>query len=256
MSTGAAIVGGSLVSGLLGSDASSDAADAQVAANNAAIAEQRRQFDTILGLTAPQRDVGNAALNVLAQAFIPGYTPGNYGTVAPTTVPTSGGTEVIRTGYGGIRIPEGAIGGADPFIPQTTNTAEQYPTIDAGSLSEIFRNLPGSQFMVDEAVNALGNSFAARGGALSGNALSAIADRTSNMASNTVFNGLGQLAGIGNIGTGTAANAAQNQGNNVAALLAGNGNARASGISGSAQSINNAVQGGLSNWLLLQQLGG
>jgi hypothetical protein len=50
-----------------------DASRAAAAGDAAAIAEQRRQFDTILGLTKPYRDVGNQALGELATTF--GYTP-------------------------------------------------------------------------------------------------------------------------------------------------------------------------------------
>lgn len=297
-----ALVGGSLVAGGLGYLGSQEAADAQSDASAAAVAEQRRQFDTILGLTSPQRQVGNAALNVLAQAFIPGFqgiTPGTttavnpgYGSqpvgqsVNPVLNPLpsgfaggntygSQGTQFDQVNdlYGTLAFQQdgGRIPGSETFADNTANPYgdQQYiqvpveggsnyvpqNALTSASLSEQFRNLPGSQFMVDEAVNAIGNSFAARGGANSGNALRAIADRTSNMAANTIFNGLGQLAGIGNIGTDTAANAAVNQGNNVSNLLVGQGNARASGIAGSYQSANNAIQGGLQNYLLYRRTG-
>ena len=197
--TAGIIGGGSIISGLIGSSSSRDAARAQAAGQQAGIDEQRRQFDTLLGLTEPQREVGNAALGVLGQAFIPGFGDGS---------------------------------------------------VTGESLSTQFRNLPGAQFAVNEATRNLNNSFAARGGALSGNALSAIGDRTANIASNTIFNGLGQLAGIGQVGTNTAAQGALNSGNNIANLLAAQGNARASGINASGASINNALQGGLSNLVI------
>jgi hypothetical protein len=71
---------GSLVSGILGDRASQRSADAIASGNAAAIAENRRQFDTILDLTAPQRNVGNAALGALSGILgLPGGTPMDVG---------------------------------------------------------------------------------------------------------------------------------------------------------------------------------
>lgn len=68
-----AAIGGSLISGILGSRASRRAAQAQERANAAAIAEQRRQFNTTLDLTQPGREVGNQSLNAIAQLLgLPG----------------------------------------------------------------------------------------------------------------------------------------------------------------------------------------
>lgn len=66
MSSGAAIVGGSLASGIMGSRAAKKAAAAQEAGAAASIAEQRRQFDIIQEQAAPYRRVGKEALYSLA----------------------------------------------------------------------------------------------------------------------------------------------------------------------------------------------
>ena len=202
-----AIIGGSVVSGLIGARGAKKGAEAQTAASNAGIEEQRRQFDIIQGLTAPGRNAGNQALNTLGSAFIPGF--------------------------------EGIAG---------------FDAIDQSQLSEIFNNLPGTQFALDQTEKAVGNSFASRGGAFGGNAIRALGDRVSNFASDRTFNNLLQIAGFGPPATATAANSAQNTGNNIAQLLSNAGNAAASGYQGVAGSINNAVQGGLSNWLLAKYL--
>ncbi len=195
-------VGGAIAGGVIGSKGAKDAAAAEVAGSEAAIAEQRRQFDLILGLTEPGRDTGNAALNTLGFAFIPGF--------------------------------EGVEG---------------FDAIDPEQLSEIFKNLPGTEFAVSEAQKSVGNSFASSGGAFGGNAIRALGDRTANLASDRVFNNLLELAGFGPRATGTAANAAANAGNNISGLLAGQGFSNAQGILGAAGSVNNAVQGGLNNLL-------
>ena len=207
MGATAAIVGGSILSGVIGARGAKSAASTQVGASTQAIAEQRRQFNTILGLTEPGRQTGNQALNALGSAFIPGF--------------------------------EGVAG---------------FDAIDQGQLAEIFQNLPGVQFEIDQAEKSVGNSFASRGGAFGGNAIRALGDRTGEIASSRVTNNLLQLAGFGPQATGTAANAAANVGNNVSGLLTGAGFASAQGTLGAAGSINNAIQGGLNNFLLLQAL--
>lgn len=57
-----AIVGGSVISGIIGSNASKSAANAQVKSDAAAIAEQRRQFDITQQNFAPWLSAGKNAL--------------------------------------------------------------------------------------------------------------------------------------------------------------------------------------------------
>jgi len=66
---GVAAVGG----GYLASQGAKKAAGAQAGASDDAIAEQRRQFNALLGLTAPQRAAGEQALNEIGSVF--GYQP-------------------------------------------------------------------------------------------------------------------------------------------------------------------------------------
>ena len=167
---------GAIGGGLIGAKGNKDAAAATTTANNLAIDEQRRQFDTILGLTEPGREAGNQALNTLGSAFIPGF--------------------------------EGIAG----FEPQ-----------NSGDLSEIFNNLPGTQFALDQVEKTVGNSFASGGNAFGGNAMRALGDRTANFASDRVFNNLLEIAGFGPRATNTAAQGAVNSGNNIAGLLQGAG---------------------------------
>ena len=197
----------SVGSALIGSRGAKKAAEAQVAGGQSAIDEQRRQFDIILGLTEPGREVGNQALNTLAQAFIPGFT-----------------------GFGG----EAETGGG----------------VDANTLSGIFSNLPGSQFLVDQSRRGVEASGAAVGDPFGGNVLREIGTQTAGLAENQVINRLLQLAGFGPQATGQAVSGASAAGGNIAQLLASIGNAQATGIQGSAGSINNALQGGLNSLLL------
>lgn len=61
----AATIGSTLISGLIQSDATGDAADSQAAGTAAGIAEQRRQFDLTRSDFAPYRETGASALKSL-----------------------------------------------------------------------------------------------------------------------------------------------------------------------------------------------
>ncbi len=141
------------------------------------------------------------------------------------------------------------------FIPGFEGIAG-LDAIDPSQLEEIFKNLPGTEFAVSQAEKSVGNSFASRGGAFGGNAIRALGDRTANLASDRVFNNLLELAGFGPRATGTAANAAANTGNNISGLLSGAGFAQAQAFQNAGAGVNNAIQGGLNNFLLMQSLDG
>lgn len=113
-----------------------------------------------------------------------------------------------------------------------------------------FQESPGYKFALDEGMNALGRSQAARGRSLGGPAMKEAMRFGTGLASQEYGNFLGRvsdLAGVGrsavsdqvNIGTGYANNVSQN------ALRTGDivGQARASGYEGQ----NAAIQGGLNN---------
>ena len=61
-----ALVGGSLLNGIMGSNAAGDAADAQTQANNAALANSNAQWAATQKNLAPWRTTGQAAQNRLA----------------------------------------------------------------------------------------------------------------------------------------------------------------------------------------------
>lgn len=278
LSTGAAILGSSVIGGLGSVIGANSAADAQADASNASIAEQRRQFDTMLGLTSPQRNVGNQALNTLASAFIPGYSGMNVPLYGPEyqqaadsayqnwLAQGNGQQAGPRRGQTKPRMWAGIQGGGgqtsrqqfDRLVSQgqITIPGQQMNPIGANQLSEQFNNLPGTQFMLNEMTKNIGNSFAARGGALGGNALRALADRTSNFAADRIFGQLNTLAGYGNQASSQAAQGALNTGANIGNTLYQQGSDRASGILAGYGGVGQAVNGGLSNWLMLQQRGG
>ena len=67
--TAAALIGGSLIGGAASVFGAGKAADAQAAGSQAAVDEQRRQFNTVMRLTKPQRKIGRQAINELSQVF-------------------------------------------------------------------------------------------------------------------------------------------------------------------------------------------
>lgn len=103
---------------------------------------------------------------------------------------------------------------------------------------------PSYQFRLQQGQGALENSAAARGGLMSGNMLRALSDYGQNTASMEFGNVANRLAGLAGVGQGAAqyiGSAGQQTGQALAnnAIMAGQ--ARASGYTGMANALNNAV---------------
>jgi hypothetical protein len=116
---------------------------------------------------------------------------------------------------------------------------------------------PDYQFNLGEGQKAIDRSLAARGGALSGASVREGARYASGLASQQYgdyTNRLLTIAGLGSAATSNVAAAGQNMANNNSAAILNNANARASSYMTQAQGVNNAVQGGISNYLLQQYL--
>jgi hypothetical protein len=218
IAAGAAIIG--VAGSIYQSNQAGHAADAQVKGNNAAIAEQRRQFDLIMGMLQPQQQLGQNAIGTLNRLY--GYPqtqqiPGINGNVSVPGTPSTGGTPTTyRNDFG------------TPNMLQVGSPATAQPTG-----LDVFQASPDYQFRRAEGNRDINNSFAARGGALSGNALRGITDYNSNLASGEFNNFVQrqlQMAGLGGQATSQGVGAAQNTGNNVGNALINSGNARASGI--------------------------
>ncbi len=239
--TAAAIIGGSII-GAVGSGLSSrSASNAQTQASNQSIAEQRRQFDTILGLQQPALVTGTGALNTIAKLY--GLPYQTYGT--PSATPATGASQ--GTGPLGRLLGRGGAT-ASP----TANTGGELVTPTGPDMSA-FTESPDYQFRKDEGLAAVDRTAAARSGALSGNAVRGAEEFASNLASTeygNFFNRLAAVAGIGQSATNTASQAASSTGSNISSLLTQRGDARASGIMGVGNSITNAVNSGLNSYML------
>lgn len=238
---------------------------------DAATAETARQYDQTRADLSSGRSLYEGANSLLGQLYgIPIQSSQQFQNaqsqlVGDTELPAGTTTKEVGNGwyevwYGGNRIgtlrPGGANGrfindtGAD--IPGLLRQSQQQSagqmgggTAGSPSLSPFFAS-PDYNFRRGEGTRDIQNTFAARGGGQSGNALRALAEFNSNLASGefgNYFNRLTTLAGLGSAATNQTAaygaDAASQAGRN--ALIAGD--ARASGIT----DRTNAVLGGVQN---------
>lgn len=147
---------------------------------------------------------------------------------------------------------------------------DQMPWLQAGTAAlgrlqdpaTNFTASPGYAFTRAEGTRDIGNSFAARGGALSGNALRGLDAYNTGLASNEYNNWWNQQAGLAGVGQTSAQSLGglgQNSANNVSNLLSNQGNARASGIVDQTNAVTNGVNdvaNWYGNWLRNRQYGG
>lgn len=118
-----------------------------------------------------------------------------------------------------------------------------------------FQASPSYDFTRQEGQRDLGNSFAAKGGAASGNALRALSQYNQNLASGEYNNWFNQNLGLANIGASGTSGTAQAGANATNQIVGANtanvnalsnsyfngANARASGVTGAANSINSGI---------------
>jgi hypothetical protein len=140
---------------------------------------------------------------------------------------------------------------------QTNNPA---PAAGAGSgqpnMGAFFES-PDYQFNLGEGQKAIDRSLAARGRGISGAGVREGERYASGLASgefNNFTQRLLQIAGLGSAGITTSANAGMTSAGQIGAAQVNAGNNRASAYMAGAQGVNNAVQGGISNYLLNQYL--
>ncbi|MFM7012461.1 MAG: hypothetical protein ACKO0Z_24560 [Betaproteobacteria bacterium] len=209
-----AVIGGSLLgagSSIYGAKKASKAAGK---AQQTETAEAQRQFDLTRQDTAPQRELGNSAIEQIRRVY-------GYGT------PQAGGTNAAGS------------------------TASVAPDMSG------FFTSPDYTFNLAEGQQAIDRSAAARGGLLSGRAVKEGERYASGLASGEFSNYMSRLfqqAGIGAQGVATSANMGANTAGLVANASGNAGNQRASAYMAGAGGVNNALQGGLGNMLMMQYL--
>lgn len=283
---GAAVVGAgaSVYAGRQAAGASRDA-------TSASINEQRRQYDQTRADFAPQRNLGGGATDLLGRLYgintansaaAGGGTP--FG-VSPGTVPTvdsalyqsdpayryawdrvladqrqvdSRGFYHRASEHDAARVTADMNRYAAEFRQQNPQGGGQGGSGQAGrpDMSAFFES-PDYQFNLAEGQKAIDRSLVARGRGLSGAGVREGVRYASGLASgefNNYTNRLLTMAGLGNAATSSTAQAGANAANNNSAALIANGQNRGSAYANMAAGVNNSVQGGISNYMLMQYL--
>lgn len=280
----AAVVGGAVIGGATSIYAANKSAGAAKDATGATVAENARQYDQTRADFAPYRDVGRGALGSLAdiygiarpaedlsvgskayqaafQEWLPRYN-GEKGSTTGFEKAQRAFADIWQRGVATGRYGAGAPPGGYPQNPDgsygpapgTTGTAPAGAPVDR---TGGFYASPGYQFRVAEGTKAIQNSAAARGKLFSGQALKAVEGYAQGVASDEFARhvaGLQSLAGVGQSATGSTATAGANAAASNSAAYQNQGSVIGSSYMNGAAGVNNAVQGGISNWLLSRYL--
>lgn len=189
------------------------------------------------------------------------------GGTAPTiNTVTTPGTQAARTGFQfGTRADDrnghAGYSAATPATTSYTVNGQNFDTMEAaqayananktGGTAWSFQNSPAYQFNMQQGLNAVQASQAAKGGLYSGAAMEALQKTGAGLASNEFWNQYNALAGQSSAGqnaAGLQANAGQNYANGASNALANYGNAAASGAVGVGNAISNGINNGLGIW--------
>ena len=262
------------IGGIAGSNS---AAGAQEDAAKKAAEAQNRALMAQLGMIEPQRQIGYQALGDLASLY--GYTQAPYTTIGQlqqtlTPITQKQVRQGLKQGMSFEQISQmgtlGTLGqkalkrltraGLTPEqIQQLQSGVQQSPAPaapapaassgTAGNMDRFFAS-PDYQFRLQEGSKAVDRSAAARGGALSGNALRAQTEYAGNLASGEFGNYYNRLLGLAGIGTPQATQAVGNMGAANAQMQQQIGDARASGVMGAVNTASNAINNGMSLYAL------
>ena len=261
------MIGSSAIGGLAGIFGSRSAARAQEDAIKRADRANYRGTGIQLGLSEAERYAQWNALNDINTEF--GYQSTPWASGSDLNEPTMDASAIIKALRSGMSFDEvnalGRLGVMnDKEMAKLTGyglTPDQIKALTAlpgGTTGGVpatgrgFMASPDYQFRRGEGMRGIEQGAAARGGALSGNALQALAQYNSGLASGEYdnwFNRRLALAGHGQQGTNRASNAIAQSTQNTQQNALAQGDARASGILGGVNSLSNAINVGMQNWL-------
>lgn len=251
IATGVGAVG-SFVTGLFGSRSQSRASRRAADIQERGLQQQLDIFNQLRDDQEPFRQTGLEALNVLGQAF--GLPPIQTAPGRVTTTTTTGG--INNEGIDAPFFP-----GSGETTVRTQTPAQRGAVVSFQDILNQFRQTPGFQFRQQQGEDAIARAAAARGLNQSGATVQALTEFNNNLAGDSFnrdfINPLFSLAGFGpnatgaqqTVGTDTAS-AIGNTNANLANIAVNQGNQRASAF----DSANNALQGGLQNFTLLELL--
>jgi hypothetical protein len=265
-------IGSSIASGFIGSNAAGNASQAQVNNINKGLDLQRRNFLTGALLQDPTRYSGYQAQQDVNNFFgydTPAYTTPNQLLAQMTPLGAKQTAKLLKKGMSfdqvaGMGTLDSRLtnkqlkrltkAGLSPDQIQQLQMGQQQPMQQApvqsggggGENWDVLRNSPDYQFALQEGQRGIGNSFAARGGASSGNALKALSEFNQGLASQQIDKFLGRRGvqidrGIG--ATNATQAGATGYANNATGLYQDRGDARASGILGRAGATIGAISG-------------
>jgi hypothetical protein len=265
-------VGSSIASGFIGSRAAGNASQAQVNNINKGLDLQRRNFLTGALLQDPTRYSGYQAQQDVNNFFgydTPAYTSPNQLLAQMTPLGAKQTAKYLKKGMSldqisGMGTLDSRLSnkqlkrltkaGLSPEQIQQLQMGQQQPMQQApqsqggggGENWDVLRNSSDYQFAVQEGQRGIGGSFAARGGATSGNALRALEEFRQGLASQQIDKFLSRRGvqidrGIG--ATNNVQNGATGYANNATQLYQDRGDARASGILGRAGATIGAISG-------------
>lgn len=279
-----AIAGAAVIGAGASVYAANQQAGAARAGANAATNENSRQFDLVRSDTAAQRQLGTGATNLLSRLYgLPTYDRAQAAAQADVLVGDQylpAGTTTTSVGNGwydvmngdtrlGTLRPGGSNGrfiGADGLdIPNfaaqlsAQRQAANPASTPAGATPDFnsFFETPDYQFNKQQSQQALDRSLLARGRGLSGAGVKEGERLASGLASQQfgdTFNRLSTLAGIGSAATNLSANAGLQTASNNSNILMNAANQRGSAYANGAAGVSDAVTGGISNYMFLQQL--
>lgn len=251
--TAAAIAGGAAVAGgVIASNGAKSAARTQAEAAGDATALQHEQYLQTRQDLAPARQTGNYAFQQMAHLLgLPGYDPNDTtfesqpAEQSPYTFGSfEDGSWGSGTGIGGEFLTGPAFGGIPDPEPTETEGVGRLDT--SGDPYRGFRESPGYQFSMDQAMRGASAAASAGGYLGSGRAAKASAEYAQGLASqeyNNYWNQLASVAGTGQAATSQTANASFNFGQQAGNNAIRAGDARASGLVGSANAWSGAING-------------
>lgn len=214
-----AVVGGSIISGVIGAESAEDAAAAQERAGEKGIAEQRRQFDAIVELLKPYVQAGAGFEELDEEGNVIGFTPGALQ------------AQQALLGLLGPEAQQEAIAGIE------------------GS--------PQFESLVRTGEEAILQNASATGGLRGGNVQRALAQYRPDVLSQLIesqYNKLGGITQLGQTSAAGQASAAQTTGSNVANLLSQIGQAQAGSALAQGQAYSD-VAGSIGQVAMLKGLG-
>lgn len=221
--------GGDIFGSIQGGKAAKKAAKAQARAAKDALELQRRQYYGTQNASAPYRDAGTNALLRLSQGY---GLLGERNPVYDDLLSQIAAAQNARAHN------------KEAILSDQLSKTPQYLAGTGKPDYSVFQDDPGYQFRLNQGLQGVERSAAARGLLGSGRTLKALNDYAQGAASQEFgnsFNRLASLAGIGQAANSQNAAAGQAFANNSGNLLSRLGDARASSYINSANALNQGI---------------